>query len=59
MIESVDKTETMSTTARVVEVVLTQLTPYTNYSIQVAVVDEQGVVGPFTDPITVKTLESG
>ena len=54
-LESVDQNEELHATK--VEVSLTGLTPYTNYSIQVAVVDE--VVGPFTDPIVLVTLEDG
>ena len=41
------------------KVSLTGLTPYTNYSIQVAVVDEQGEVEANTDPIAIMTLEDG
>ena len=36
---------------------LTGLTPFTNYSIQVAAVNEQNDVGPYSDPITVQTEE--
>ena len=36
---------------------LTGLTPFTNYSIQVAAVNEQDDVGPYSDPITVQTEE--
>ena len=36
---------------------LTGLTPYTNYSIQVAAVNEQGDVGLRSDPITTQTQE--
>ena len=42
-----------------IKVFLTGLTPYTNYSIQIAVVDEQGVVETNTDPIAIMTLEDG
>ena len=41
------------------EAMLTGLTPYTNYSITVAVVNEMGNVGPFSYPITYQTLEDG
>ena len=36
---------------------LTGLTPYTNYSIQVAAVNEQGDVGLYSDPIITPILE--
>ena len=36
---------------------LTGLTPFTTYSIQVAAVNEQNDVGPYSDPITVQTEE--
>ena len=36
---------------------LTGLTPYTNYSIQVAAVNEHGDVGLYSDPIITQTLE--
>ena len=36
---------------------LTGLTPHTNYSIQVAAVNEQGDVGLYSDPITTQTKE--
>ena len=36
---------------------LTGLTPYTNYSIQVAAVNEQGDVGLYSDLIVTQTLE--
>ena len=38
---------------------LTGLTPFTNYSIQVAAVNEQDDVGPYSDPITVQTDKDG
>ena len=38
---------------------LTGLTPFTNYSIIVAIVNEMGNVGPFSYPITYQTLEDG
>jgi hypothetical protein len=41
------------------EAMLTGLTPYTNYSITVAVVNEMGNVGPYSYPITNQTLEDG
>ena len=36
---------------------LTGLTPYTNYSTEVAAVNEQGCVGLYSYPITTQTLE--
>ena len=36
---------------------LTGLTPFTTYSIQVAAVNEQDDVGPYSDPITLQTEE--
>ena len=41
------------------EAMLTGLTPYTNYSITVAVVNEMGNVGPYSYPTTNRTLEDG
>ena len=41
------------------EAMLTGLTPYTNYSITVAVVNEMGNVGPYSYPTTNQTLEDG
>ena len=38
---------------------LTGLTPFTNYSIQVAAVNEQGDVGPYSDSIRERTKEDG
>ena len=42
-----------------IEASLIGLTPYTNYSIQIATVNEHGVVGLYSDPITVQTPEDG
>ena len=36
---------------------LTELTPFTNYSIQVAAVNEKGDVGPYSDPVIEQTEE--
>ena len=41
------------------EAALTGLTPYTNYFITVAVVNEMENVGPYSYPITNRTLEDG
>ena len=38
--------------------VLTGLTPYTNYSVQVAAVNDGGT-GPYSNPLTVETLQDG
>ena len=42
-----------------VKVFVKGLIPHRNYSIQIAVLDEQGFVGPFTDPVTLGTPEDG
>ena len=39
------------------ETSLTGLTPFTNYSIRVAAVNEEGDVGIYSDPMTEQTLE--
>ena len=41
------------------EAMLTGLTPYTNYSITVAVVNEMGNAGPYSYSTTNRTLEDG
>ena len=41
------------------QVSLTGLTPFTNYSIEVAAVNEQGDVGPYSDSIREQTKEDG
>ena len=41
------------------QVSLTGLTPFTNYSIQIAAVNEQGDVGPYSDSIREHTEEDG
>ena len=41
------------------QVSLTGLTPFTNYSIQVAAVNEEGDVGPYSDSIRGQTKEDG
>ena len=38
--------------------VLTGLTPFTNYSVQVAAVNDDGT-GPYSTPLTVETLQDG
>ena len=38
---------------------LTGLTPSTNYSIAVAAVNEEGTVGPYSDPVIVETESAG
>ena len=37
---------------------LTGLTPFTNYSLQVAAVNDRGT-GPYSTPLTVETLQDG
>ena len=46
-----------NTLSEVYEHTLRDLTPITNYSIEIAA--ETVAVGPFSDPITVQTLEDG
>ena len=41
------------------EALLIGLTPFTNYTIKVAAVNERGDVGPYSYPITVQTHEDG
>ena len=41
------------------EALLVGLTPFTNYTIKVAIVNESGDVGPYSYPITVQTPEDG
>ena len=48
---------TISTEASVTTLNITGLTPYTNYSITVAVVNSLGDMGPYSSPISVQTLE--
>ena len=38
---------------------LTGLVPFTNYSIKVAAMNEEGIFRPYGDPITVQTPEDG
>ena len=45
--------------ANTTEIILTGLIPYTNYSINVAVVNEMGDVGPYSYPVTIQTPEDG
>ncbi|CAI8054367.1 Protein sidekick-2 [Geodia barretti] len=53
--EVINQTEELIVTST--EAMLTGLTPYTNYSITVAVVNEMGNVGPYSYPTTNQTLE--
>ena len=39
------------------QALLSELTPFTNYSIKVAAVNEQGDVGPYSNPMTEQTEE--
>ena len=57
VVQSIDQTGEWNVTGA--EASLTGLTPYTNYSIQVAAVNEQGDMGRYSDPITVQTGEDG
>ena len=52
-------TETGESNVTRVKVIVKGLIPHRNYSIQIAVLDEQGFVGPFTDPVTLGTPEDG
>ena len=53
-VQSIDRTEETK-----LEASLTGLSPYTNYSIQIATVNEHGVVGLYSYPITIQTPEDG
>ena len=55
--ESSGEVQTIGVTR--VEASLTGLSPYTNYSIQIATVNEHGVVGLYSDPIRIQTQENG
>ena len=54
----INETKQLMTIARP-DAQLTGLMPYTNYSIEVAAVDEFGVVGPYSYPVIVQTLDDG
>ena len=54
-VQTIDKNGELSVTR--VEASLTGLTPYTNYSIQIATMNEHGVVGLYSYPITIQTPE--
>ena len=56
-VQHIDRTGELS--VRKVEALLTGLSPYTNYSIQIATVNEHGVVGLYSYPITIQTPEDG
>ena len=56
-VQIIDRIEELSITR--VEASLTGLTPYTNYSIQITTVNEHGVVGLYSYPITIQTPEDG
>ena len=61
--KSSEAVETLNETGEVnvtrVEVFVKGLIPHKTYSIQIVVRDEQGIVGHFTDPVTVETPEDG
>ena len=52
-VQHIDRTEELNVTT------MTGLSPYTNYSIQIATVNEHGVVGLYSYPITIQTPEDG
>ena len=56
-VQTIDTNGELSVTR--VEASLTGLSPYTNYSIQIATVNEYGVVGLYSYPITIQTPEDG
>ena len=62
-LKTTEALETLNITGGVngtrVEVFLKGLIPHKTYSIQIAVVDEQGIVGSFTDPVALGTPEDG
>ena len=55
-VQHIDRTEELNVTKKAS---LTGLSPYTNYSIQIATVNEHGVVGLYSYPITIQTPEDG
>ena len=61
--KSIEAVETLNETGEVnitrVKVFMKGLIPYKSYSIQIAVLDKDGFVGPFTDPVTLGTPEDG
>ena len=56
-VQSIDQPGELSITR--VEASLTGLSPYNNYSIQIATVNEHGVVGLYSYPITIQTPGDG
>ena len=56
-LKSVERSGQLSVTR--VKALLTGLTPYTNYSIRIATVNEHGVAGLYSYPITIQTPEDG
>ena len=56
-VQHIDRTEELNVTK--LEASLTGLSPYTNYSIQIATMNEHGVVGRYSYPITIQTPEDG
>ena len=57
--KSTEVLETGVVNSTKVIVFLKGLIPHQKYSIQIAVGDEQGILGPFTDPVIVNTPEDG
>ena len=56
-VQSIDRTEELNVTK--LEASLAGLSPFTNYSIQIATVNEHGVVGLYSYPITIQTPDDG
>ena len=56
-VQNMDKARELMATKT--KVLLTGLTPYTNYSIKVVAVNEMGDVGPYSYPVTIHTPEDG
>ena len=57
VVQSIDQTGEWNVTGA--EASLTGMIPYTNYSIQVAAVNEHGNIGSYSDPINGRTAEDG
>ena len=56
---SVQSTDQSVDCRNITEMVLTELTPFTTYSIQVAAINEEGDVGMYSGPISEMTNEYG
>ena len=55
--QNMDKVRRMIATTT--EALLTGMSPYTNYCIKVAAMNEMTDVGPYSYPVTILTLEDG